>query len=470
MAGNTMKSLTVLVLLVAYSTMAYAQGPCGGKPCPVVRTSGSGRSGNVTAPRVRPPRPGTTGPHPPRPVNPAPICEDSQLAVVCGMPGCEITLNGKDRTVTDDLGGITFQVPGNQQYRIRVTKPGYEEFKETVTKVGCDDQREVKASLTARPVTLRVRTQPAECDIYLDGQKQPSGSDSKGVFSYLLAKPTLLIEARKKGYLSDTKNIFLAPELTSREIVLALDPISASVRLSANVENTRVTINDQKSAKPINERILLPPGSHTITVDALGYTPVKLELSVGPDESLTKQVTLQRLPLASLQTQATTLFLNRAYDDVLKLSGYIFESDRANATAHRLMGLVFVERGDFASAASHVEKALVGSETIPLRVRRHLGEKFELNRGHDLCEAQLTLSKTGVDFKSLRNPAENFKATYDQIQVIGIQVKSSVAAYLSTKVTIGGKRRDFNFYNHDKELSQAGKPYLEMIQRLLRPH
>lgn len=463
-----LKLICLLVFLGVCGSDLYAQGPCGGKPCPVVKTTRSHKSGGTSNPR--PPRTGNTGPRIPRPANPEPVCEDGELVVVCGMPGCEITLNGKDRSVTDDLGGITFQVEGNQKYKVRVTKPGYESYEKAEEKLGCADQREVKALLTAKPVALRIRTQPANCEIYLDGQKQPSGSDEQGLFPYLMTKPTVLVEARKKGYLSATKNINLVPELAGREILVALDPISATVKLLANVESARVTIDNQKSAKPISERILLPPGNHALVIEALGYTPVKLEFSVGPDESLKREVTLERLPLATLQSQATSMFQSRAYADVLKLCSYIFEIDKANPLANQLAGLTYLEMGDLGRVADYLERALAGNQEVRLNIRRHPGEKFELNKGHDACAGLLIIGKTGVEFQGLRNVAENFKISYDQIQLIGVQLKNNVAPYLSTKVTVGGRRRDFNFYSYDKELSPAGKPYLELIQRLLKPH
>ena len=386
------------------------------------------------------------------------------------MPGCEITLNGKDRSVTDELGGITFQVEGNQLYEVRVSKPGYEPFKPEKRRVACDDQQEVKASLIAKPVALRIRTQPANCEIYLDGQRQTNGSDEQGLFPYVMSKPTVLVEARKKGYLSATKSLSLVPELAGREVIVALDPISATLRLSSNLDNASVVIDDQRSARPISERILLAPGNHTLTIEALGYTPVKLGLSVAPDESVKREVTLERLPLPSLQSLATARFQSRAYDDVLKLCAYIFEVDRLNGVGNQLAGLTYLERGDLSKAAGYLEQALIGNQEVRLNVRRHPGEKFELNKGHEVCAALLIIGKSGVEFQGLRNPVDNFKVNYDQIQVTGIQIKSSVAPYLNTKVTVGGKRRDFNFYSYDKELSAAGRPYLELIQRLLRAH
>jgi PEGA domain len=464
-------------ILVVCAGGAYGQGPCGGKPCPVVRVPGVRKPGHRTVPRQPPLRAGTPTPT----EKPMEVCEDADLVVVCGMPGCEITLEGKESArakfrplgnrLTDELGGFTFQVPGDQWYRINISKPGYEPFPSETQRVECDDQKEMKAALKARPVTLRIRTRPAESDIYLEREQQPAGkSDASGLFSYLLTKPTLLIEARKKGYLSDTKTVLLAPELATSEIVLSLDPISANLLLTSNVSNARVTINNQKTSKSVQEKIPLAPGRHTISVEALGYTPANFEISVAPEEVVSKQITLERMPIASLRSQAATLFASRAYDDVLKLAQFMLEADATNGGAHLLIGLVHIERANLAAAQSHLDQALSGGETVSLQVRRHPGEKFESTKGHDLCEAKLILSKSELEFKSDRSPAENFKVPYNQVQIVGLQLKNRVALYLSTKVSVAGKRRDYNFYSFDRELSQLGKPYLEMIQRLLRSH
>lgn len=464
------------ILLLA-GPPAMAQGPCGGKPCPKIKVV------QVSPPGPKPgSKPGPRPKSPQEPVIPDPTtCEDSDLVVVCGMPGCQITVEGKFSTrakfthlstvETDDLGGYTFQILGNQFYNVRVSKPGYNPFSKEVGKIDCNEQEELKASLLARPVTLRVRTAPPEADIYLDGQKQPDGkSDANGHFSYLLSKPTLLIEARKPGYLSATKTVFLAPEAGSRELLLSLEPIKATLRITSNVENASISVNADQISRFVSDKILLSPGMHTIAVKALGYAPAEFQVFVKPEETITRDVKLERLPINALQEQARSFFSNRAYDNVVKLAQYILEADSTNATANRLLGLVFLERADLVSAQSRFEKALAGGETVTLSVRRHPGEKFESNRGHDTCDAHLILSKTEVEFKSTRNAAENFKVAYQNVQVTGVQLKSGLASYLKTKVTVNGRNRDYNFYSFDRELSQAGKPYLEMIQRLLRSH
>ena len=41
---------------------------------------------------------------------------------------------------------------------------------------------------------------------------------------------------------------------------------------------------------------------------------------------------------------------------------------------------------------------------------------------------------------------------------------------IDSDVRLNGKGRDYYFYSFDRESSQSGKPYLEMIQRLMRAH
>jgi len=384
------------------------------------------------------------------------------------MPGCQIMLNNTDKHVTDDAGGFIFQLDGKQEVKVKVSKTGYKDF-ETTRKLDCGDSQDVPAFLGANQVMLRIRTVPAECDIYLDNQKQPRGSNAQGIFSYLLTRPNLLIEAKKPKYLSKSRSVQLRPELANGEIVLELEPLPATLRLATNVSDARIAI-DGKPPRGTGSTISLPPGPHSLTVSALGYAAATFNFSVAPDETISRDVKLERLSLSDLQAEAERLLSSRAYDDVLRLSGFISEVDRANGAAHRLAGFVYLARADFTNAGAQFDQALAVDEPILLRVRRHPEEKFDLNKGHDICDAQVTLRKNEVEFHGLRNAADDFKVPYDQIQVGAIQLKSSVAAYLATKVSSNGKRRDYNFYSVDKELSQSGKPYLEMVQRLLRPH
>jgi len=463
------KGIITCAVACVCAVSANAQLSCGDRPCPRVIV-------NLTKPsRLRPipsPRPTNRGTRPQAESEESPKlaapCKNADLVVVCGMPGCLITLNNTDKHLTDNAGGFIFQLDGKQTVKVKVTKPGYKDL-EATKKLDCGGSQDVPAFLTANQVMLRIRTIPAECDIYLDSQKQPKGSDAQGLFSYLLTKPNLLIEAKKPKHLSKSRSIQLRPELANSEIVLELEALPATLRASTNVPEAQIAI-DGKSSQALTGTLSLPPGHHSLVIAALGYTPATLDLSVGPDETISREVKLERLSISDLQAQAERLLSSRLYDDVLKLCGYIFESDRGNGVAHRLAGSVYLTRVDYMNASAQFDQALIAGEPIVLRIRRHPNEKFDLAKGHETCEAQITLRKNDVEFHSLRNAADDFKIGYDQLQVGAIQLKNSVAIYLATKVTINDKRRDYNFYAFDKELSQTGKSYLEMIQRLLRSH
>jgi hypothetical protein len=193
-------------------------------------------------------------------------------------------------------------------------------------------------------------------------------------------------------------------------------------------------------------------------------------LTAAPDETLKRAVTLERLPIAELVARAESAFRASAYEDVLTLCGYALEADPAAPAAHRLKGMVYLVRQDYARAEPHLASALAGGETIELHVRRHPRESFDPQKGHDACEGFLYLGKSDVEYRGRQSAGENFKVPYAQAQVVGVQLKKNVAVYLGTKISNGGKKQDYNFYSFDRELTAAGRPYLEMIQRLLLPH
>jgi hypothetical protein len=80
----------------------------------------------------------------------------------------------------------------------------------------------------------------------------------------------------------------------------------------------------------------------------------------------------------------------------------------------------------------------------------------------------LILSGSQVDFRAEQNPAENFRVPYNQIEVLAPRLKKETAVYLPTKVTISkGKKREYNFFAYEKEITAANLPFLELLKLLL---
>jgi hypothetical protein len=387
------------------------------------------------------------------------------------MPGCEVTIDGAQQGFTDENGELYIPAVSGR-YMVKISKPRYESIPPREVNLKCGAEVPVEVKLKIRPVALRIHTNLPGCELFINEQPTSIGrTNEQGIYNYTLTTPAVLIEARKPGYLSANESVTVTSDSTQKEIQLTLKPIPARLNLSVNVEGARVRIDNQGASSNLNEPISLVPGHHQLTVEALGYLPESFEVMPGPGETIKKSVSLQRMPVPQLIAQAEALFNARAYENVLDLSRYVFEVEAKHPAAHRLAGMAYLARQDFVKAESHLMQALEGNEATTLRVRRHPREAFDPTKGHDLCEAELILSKGEVEFRGLRAPSDNFKVAYGQMQVMGIQLKKNAALFLGTKVTDArGKKQEFNFYSFDKELSQSGKAYLEMLQHLLRAH
>ena len=398
------------------------------------------------------------------------FCEQADLVVRCGMAGCGISIEGRQKPVfTDDSGEVAFSLSGEAQATITVTKSGYETVKQSL-KLKCGEENLLAVKLKGQVSNLRIRTSQPDAEVYVN-EKLQGRSNAQGEFSFKTTEASLLVEARKNGYLSTNQLIKDTRASASNEIVLMLRPNPAAVVISANAEDARVQVDDQQDDAPASEKIKIPPGHHTFTVKALGYAPLTFEIDLAPDETGKRDAPLQRLPVDALKAQAEEFYRNRTYQNVLKLCQYIFETDPNHPSANRLAGLSYLAQQNYAKAEIYLARALAGGEKIELRVRRHPRESFDPVKGHDVCEAVLILSKGELEFQGKQYAAENFKVAFTQVQISGIQLKSGVAVYLATKIfDAGGKKKEYNFYSYDRELSQAGRAYLEMVQHLIRAH
>ncbi|MCA1635379.1 MAG: hypothetical protein LC802_17250 [Acidobacteria bacterium] len=395
----------------------------------------------------------------------------AEVLVRCDLPGCEVRVDGKLRGLTNDKGEYRLDDIQRGTRKIAISKEGYEGDARSFT-LGCGENEPANLSLKIRPVKLRIRTNPPGAEVLVNDPPASVGrSSAEGTLEYTATTPALLVRARKDGYQSDSRRILVSPAEAQREVLLTLKPIPAQLTVGVNIASARVRV-DKEGVRPLtSEPLHLAPGAHRVEVDALGYAPTTVELTTGPGEMLKRAVTLERLPLAELVAQAEAAFKQSAYENVLLLSGYAFEADPRVPAAHRLVGLTHIARQEYAKAEQHLTQALAGGEVIALPVRRHSRESFDPVKGHDACEGFLHLGKSEVEYRGRQVTAENFKVPYTQVQIAGLQLKKNVAVYLATKVADArGKKQEFNFFSFDKELSQMGRSYLEMIQRLLRAH
>lgn len=392
------------------------------------------------------------------------------ILVRCGVPKCDVAVDGNEAGVTDEEGTLSvFAAEGS--HTIVISKPGYDSAKLSAS-VACGKTKDVGVTLIARMVSIRIRTDPPGCEVY-SGQELLGRSDEKGNLTLEEKPGSILVEARKAGYLSVSQSLDVTPERAGADIVFTLPPLAASLKVTSNVREARVKIDGRLESKSAGESFPLPPGKYRVLVEALGHTSLTFEVSLQPGERAERTAGLKRDSTDELLLKAKERLQNDAYADALQLCGYIFEADANKPKAHKFAGLALLgsKSRDYEAIKRHFEIALAAEETIPLPVRRHAGESFKLTGPHANCEGQLRLEKLQVRFLGKQDNREDFVVPYGAIQVAGIQTRNNQAAFLATKVTIGkGKKKEYNFYSPEDELSQAGTGYLRMVQDLLRPH
>lgn len=395
-------------------------------------------------------------------------CAESEILIHCDAPECSVAVDGRAQGEANLNGELQVAVsPGKRS--IAVSKNGYETAQLSVN-VSCGELERIPVKLKSKPYNLQIKTNPANCDIFVNSDQPVSigKSDEQGLFEFRVQSGTVYIQARKEGYLTD--GLSVSPTMAGKEIALKLKPLPARIVLQTNVSDAFAQADDDEKKFDLSEPFSMEAGQRKLTVQALGHSPQVLELNLQPNRKIERAIRLERLPIAELLAQAEAFLNKESYRETIRLCDYVFESEPDNAPANRLMGTIYLLKKDYGKAETYLQKALAGDETIRLKIRRHANEKFELSTGHGAaCDALLILNKTEIEYRGLSVTTENFKTPYSQIQILGLQIKKDVALYLSAKVT-GAKnsKKDYNFYGRDKELSQNEKPYLEMIQKLIQ--
>jgi len=394
-------------------------------------------------------------------------CADSEILVRCDLPECNVLLDGKSQGITSLNGELQFPA-ANGKRNIVVSRNGYETGQTTAT-VSCGELKTVSVKLKAKPFEVKLKTNLPNCDVLINDPPELIGkTNDYGAFSFTARSETVYIQAKKQGYLSDSKSVSALS--AQKEVLLSLKPMPARVFISANARKAFAQADGDEKLFETSEPFSVEPGRRKVVVTALGFKPLALELDLQPNQRIEKTVSLERLPVAEMLVQAEQFFREKSFDKTIQLSRYVIETEPNNGAANRLIGTIYLEKQNYAEAEPFLLKALNGDETIVLNIRRHLGEKFELSAGHGAaCEGQLRIGKNEIEYRGGASAAENFKVPYGGFQVLGLQVKKNTALSLSLKVSNEkGSKKEYNFFSRERELSQDGKLYLALIQRLLQ--
>jgi hypothetical protein len=159
-------------------------------------------------------------------------------------------------------------------------------------------EREIQA-LVAR---LTIKTAPEDASVNLDGRDLGAGP---ALGPLVLAPGDHKLEAMRAGHRSLQRSVRLVSG-ESRTEVMHLTPEPGSVVLRADVSGATVLVDGEEAGKtPLASAISLPPGSHVITVRAVGRQQAERTIEIRPDETQVLDITLALFEAAKPATASS---------------------------------------------------------------------------------------------------------------------------------------------------------------------
>lgn len=139
--------------------------------------------------------------------------------------------------------------------------------------------------------SLRIESDPPEASIVINGdlraEKTPATIDKLPIGSALQVKVT------KEGFAPERQEITLTADKPSTTVRAVLSKGTGKVTVTANVPNVYLALDGKPVTGPTVEAVT-PNEEHRITVAAQGYKASSQAFIVGPNETKTLSVTLER--------------------------------------------------------------------------------------------------------------------------------------------------------------------------------
>jgi PEGA domain len=175
------------------------------------------------------------------------------LKVKTNPPGVKVSLDGSREAESDADGLLTFnKVDPSVQHSLRATKENYRDESVIVSPY----KMEAMIRLSRDLLTLKVKTEPPQADVSLDGMPQGT-SDSEGVLTIARVKTDKehSLRAAKEGYITQTVTVPPNYEFT----VIKLPPVSgepspSAGRSSPATQSGQARLEDRPDTKGSDER------------------------------------------------------------------------------------------------------------------------------------------------------------------------------------------------------------------------
>ncbi|PLV56945.1 PEGA domain-containing protein [Thermotoga sp. SG1] len=190
----------------------------------------------------------------------------AKLSLSSSPSGADVYINGDYRGKTPLTLNLS---PGN--YSVTFRKEGYREETRYIT-LGEGESRSIHIDLKPLRATLRLRTDPAGVDVYVDGRY--AGTTSESGLTIVLDPGTYSIRLEKEGYETDSFTVNLKSG-EEKEVFRRLEErvVFSEVRIETQPSKATVYLNGYYHGEtPVT--IYVQTGTYEITIVKPGYRTI----------------------------------------------------------------------------------------------------------------------------------------------------------------------------------------------------
>lgn len=296
------------------------------------------------------------------------------------------------------------------------------------------------------PKSLVVRSNPAQCQVLVDGQARGTTS-AAGVLVVRNVVGSRKVTLRKQNYRDEQRTVIVLPSGSVESFYLS--PLPGKLTITANVDGGQITIQNVGTYTDKITDLELPVASYEVNVSKPGYWPESKTIQLSPGFLYSWQAILRRMTTEEMLEQVKKLAEQRNCSAALEVRSLISPGDPALAKSDRFIGYCFVAAGSSDRALEYLRNAVNAGEPVTLAVMEKHGGAWA---GKTLSLVYLIFHRDGLEYKSVDYPDESFRAPYANIRELSIKPPNS-RLYLKIRAKLPKKQKesveDFELYSTD---------------------
>jgi hypothetical protein len=275
---------------------------------------------------------------------------------------------------------------------------------------------------------LTVETEP-DSEIVIDGDKAGRTDDNGIKVSSVKSDKKLIVVVTKPGY-EDGSASTLLQSSEKRTVKIKLTPKPVTLSVSLDVPDADIYVSEKGIYKDKISGLEVSPGSYSINVSKFCYQSESRAVQIPAGQNKIVEIHLALLPLEKLLSLAEEHWQKKNYAETTTAVKYVLTIEPSHPHANLLMGLIMLTE-KVSLSTPYFLAALSGGEQITLPVSYHSSTYYP---------GYLTLSKTGIEFRSTEQNGPAFKVPADKIYLMDI--KPNKGYRLRVLAGIPGKKKE----------------------------